>query len=120
MDATLVAEKRSWPAGTPYRFPPCHETVRRPVPCAWVQKESRSPAPAVLAVLKIARTESYRDGSIPPAHPCVPTFDYGTAEAHTTYGRIGIKVWIYKGEVLPTVKAAAKKEAPEGQEGGAK
>ena len=39
---------------------------------------------------------------------------------HTTYGRIGIKVWIYKGEVLPTVKAAAKKEAPEGQEGGAK
>ncbi|MBQ9635260.1 MAG: 30S ribosomal protein S3, partial [Acidaminococcaceae bacterium] len=31
-----------------------------------------------------------------------------TAEAHTTYGRIGVKVWIYKGEVLPETKAAAK------------
>ena len=68
---------------------------------------------------EIARTESYRDGSI-PLHTLRANIDYGTAEAHTTYGRIGIKVWIYKGEVLPTVKAAAKKEAPEGQEGGAK
>ena len=67
---------------------------------------------------EIARTESYRDGSI-PLHTLRANIDYGTAEAHTTYGRIGIKVWIYKGEVLPTVKAAAKKEAPEGQEGGA-
>ena len=68
---------------------------------------------------EIARTESYRDGSI-PLHTLRANIDYGTAEAHTTYGRIGIQVWIYKGEVLPTVKAAAKKEAPEGQEGGAK
>ena len=68
---------------------------------------------------EIARTESYRDVSI-PLHTLRANIDYGTAEAHTTYGRIGIKVWIYKGEVLPTVKAAAKKEAPEGQEGGAK
>ena len=34
--------------------------------------------------------------------------DYGTAEAHTTYGRIGVKVWIYKGEVLPESKEVAK------------
>ena len=66
---------------------------------------------------EIARTESYRDGSI-PLHTLRANIDYGTAEAHTTYGRIGVKVWIYKGEVLPT--KAVKKEAPEAQEGGAK
>ena len=38
----------------------------------------------------------------------ISDIDYGTAEAHTTYGRIGIKVWIYKGEVLPESKEAAK------------
>ena len=36
--------------------------------------------------------------------------DYGTAEAHTTYGCIGVKVWIYKGEVLPEAKKSSKKE----------
>ena len=67
---------------------------------------------------EIARSESYRDGSI-PLHTLRADIDYGTAEAHTTYGRIGIKVWIYKGEILPT--KVAKKAAPEAaQEGGAK
>ena len=59
---------------------------------------------------EIARSESYREGSI-PLHTLRANIDYGTAEAHTTYGRIGIKVWIYKGEVLPEAKQApAKKE----------
>ena len=49
---------------------------------------------------EIARRESYREGSI-PLHTLRADIDYGTAEAHTTYGRIGIKVWIFKGEVLP-------------------
>ena len=66
---------------------------------------------------EIARSESYRDGSI-PLHTLRANIDYGTAEAHTTYGRIGVKVWIYKGEVLPT--KSVKKETPEAQEGGAK
>lgn len=56
---------------------------------------------------EIARSESYREGSI-PLHTLRADIDYGTAEAHTTYGRIGIKVWIYKGEVLPESKGAAK------------
>ena len=56
---------------------------------------------------EIARSESYREGSI-PLHTLPADIDYGTAEAHTTYGRIGIKVWIYKGEVLPESKEAAK------------
>ena len=63
---------------------------------------------------EIARSESYREGSI-PLHTLRADIDYGTAEAHTTYGRIGVKVWIYKGEVLPeskeAVKAAPAKEA---------
>lgn len=55
---------------------------------------------------EIARSESYREGSI-PLHTLRADIDYGTAEAHTTYGRIGVKVWIYKGEVLPEAKKTA-------------
>ncbi len=56
---------------------------------------------------EIARSESYREGSI-PLHTLRADIDYGTAEAHTTYGQIGVKVWIYKGEVLPENKEASK------------
>lgn len=55
---------------------------------------------------EIARSEHYREGSI-PLHTLRADIDYGTAEAHTTYGRIGVKVWIYKGEVLPQAKKTA-------------
>ena len=48
---------------------------------------------------EIARTETYHDGSI-PLQTLRADIDYGFAEAKTTYGRIGVKVWIYKGEVL--------------------
>ena len=66
---------------------------------------------------EIARTEGYREGSI-PLHTLRADIDYGTAEAHTTYGRIGVKVWIYKGEVLPEGKKEVK--AAPVQEGGDK
>jgi len=49
---------------------------------------------------EIARTEWTPEGSI-PLHTLRADIDYGFAEADTTYGRIGVKVWIYKGEVLP-------------------
>lgn len=62
---------------------------------------------------EIARSESYREGSI-PLHTLRADIDYGTAEAHTTYGRIGVKVWIFKGEVLPERKQPAA--AVEGSE----
>ena len=52
----------------------------------------------------MARTETYSEGTI-PLHTLRADIDYGFAEADTTYGKIGVKVWIYKGEVLPT-KAA--------------
>ena len=48
---------------------------------------------------EIARTEQYHDGTI-PLQTLRADIDYGFAEANTTYGRIGVKVWIYKGEVL--------------------
>ena len=50
---------------------------------------------------EIARSEHYSEGSI-PLQTLRANIDYGFAEAHTTYGIIGVKVWIYKGEVLPT------------------
>jgi small subunit ribosomal protein S3 len=52
---------------------------------------------------EIARSEGYSEGTV-PLHTLRADIDYGTAEAHTTYGLIGVKVWIYRGEVLPTVK----------------
>ena len=58
----------------------------------------------------MARTEFYKDGTI-PLQTLRADIDYGFAEADTTYGKIGVKVWIYKGEVLPT-----KKEKVEGGE----
>jgi small subunit ribosomal protein S3 len=54
---------------------------------------------------EIARREWYRDGRV-PLHTLRADIDYGLAEAHTTYGVIGVKVWIFKGEVLPAQSAA--------------
>ncbi|MHB8129414.1 MAG: 30S ribosomal protein S3 [Mobilitalea sp.] len=56
----------------------------------------------------MARTEFYSDGTI-PLQTLRANIDYGFAEANTTYGKTGVKVWIYHGEVLP-VKAAVKVE----------
>ena len=58
-----------------------------------------------LAGAEIARSEFYREGTI-PLQTLRADIDYGFAEANTTYGKIGVKVWIYKGEVLPTKKDA--------------
>lgn len=52
---------------------------------------------------EIARTEWYSEGKV-PLHTLRADIDYGFSEANTTYGKIGIKVWIYKGEVLPEAK----------------
>ena len=61
---------------------------------------------------EMARTEFYSEGTI-PLQTLRADIDYGFAEADTTYGKLGVKVWIYKGEVLPTkgnVEAKASKE----------
>lgn len=59
---------------------------------------------------EIARSEGYSEGTV-PLHTLRADIDYGTAEAATTYGRIGVKVWIYRGVVLPPAK---NKPAQEG------
>ena len=55
----------------------------------------------------MARTEGYSEGNI-PLHTLRADIDYGFCEANTTYGKLGVKVWIYKGEVLPTKKVEQK------------
>ena len=61
---------------------------------------------------EIARCEQYHEGSI-PLHTLRADIDYGFAKAQTTFGVIGVKVWVYKGEVLPKKKKTVKKEVIE-------
>ena len=58
---------------------------------------------------EMSRTEWYREGRV-PLHTLRADIDYGFAQAKTTYGIIGVKVWIYKGEVLPMAASASKTE----------
>ena len=60
----------------------------------------------------MARTEFYKEGTI-PLQTLRADIDYGFYEADTTYGKIGVKVWIYKGEVLPTKKTKAREGGEE-------
>ena len=83
-----------------------------------VQKSMRSNAKGIkficggrLGGAEIARSEKEVEGKI-PLHTLRADIDYGLAEAHTTFGVIGIKVWIYKGDILPS----KRREAIEGQQ----
>ncbi len=60
---------------------------------------------------EIARTEWYREGRV-PLHTLRADIDYGVHEAHTTYGIIGVKVWIFKGEVFEQSKAVSDRSDP--------
>lgn len=64
-----------------------------------------------LAGAEIARSEWYREGRV-PLHTLRADIDYGTAEALTTFGLIGLKVWVYKGEILPGQVVDAAETAP--------
>jgi small subunit ribosomal protein S3 len=66
-----------------------------------------------LAGAEIARRERAGEGTV-PLHTLRADVDYGFAEAHTTYGRIGIRVWVYKGDILPQ----KQRPAPAAAEGG--
>lgn len=59
---------------------------------------------------EMARVESYREGRV-PLHTLRADIEFGQAEAHTTYGAIGTKVWLFKGEVLPQKKRAPQAKA---------
>ncbi|MEL6373768.1 MAG: 30S ribosomal protein S3 [Pseudomonadota bacterium] len=66
---------------------------------------------------EIARTEGYREGRV-PLHTLRADIDFGTAEAKTAYGIIGIKVWIFKGEIMEHDPMASETRAKDAQEGG--
>ncbi|HBO59024.1 MAG TPA: 30S ribosomal protein S3, partial [Alphaproteobacteria bacterium] len=63
---------------------------------------------------EIARTEWYREGRV-PLHTLRADVDYGISTAHTTYGACGIKVWIFKGEIMAHDPMAQDKRLSDGQ-----
>ena len=75
-------------------------------------KGVKTSASGRLGGAEIARTEHYHEGTI-PLQTLRADIDYGFAEANTTYGKIGVKVWIYKGEVLPGKERAGRPERSE-------
>ncbi|PCH45293.1 MAG: 30S ribosomal protein S3, partial [Hyphomicrobiales bacterium] len=66
---------------------------------------------------EIARSEWYREGRV-PLHTLRADIDYGTAEAATAYGICGVKVWIFKGEILEHDPMASERRSVEAQESG--
>ena len=78
-------------------------------------KGIKTSASGRLAGAEIARTEHYHEGTI-PLQTLRADIDYGFYEADTTYGKIGVKVWIYKGQVLPTNKNKKVAKKAEGGE----
>ncbi|GEN46912.1 30S ribosomal protein S3 [Alkalibacillus haloalkaliphilus] len=100
LDATLVADNIARQLENRVSF--------RRVQKQAIQRAMRSGAKGVktqvsgrLGGADIARAEQYNEGTV-PLHTLRADIDYGTAEADTTYGKLGVKVWIYRGEVLPT------------------
>lgn len=108
LDATLVAESIAQQLERRISF-------RRAMKQA-IQRSTRAGAKGIKTLVsgrlggaEIARSEGYSEGTV-PLHTLRADIDYGTAEAHTTYGRLGVKVWIYRGEVLPPAKKKANQE----------
>lgn len=91
------------------------QTMQRTMRCG--AKGIKTMCSGRLGGAEIARSEWYREGTI-PLQTLRADIDYGFAEAHTTYGRIGVKVWIYKGEVLPEAKARVAAQEKADVEGG--
>ena len=102
LDATLVAENI---AGQLERRISYRRAMKQ---C--MQKTMKAGAEGIKAAVSgrlggadMARSEFYKEGNI-PLQTLRADIDYGFAEANTTYGKIGVKVWIYKGEILPSKK----------------
>ncbi|MGO0058752.1 30S ribosomal protein S3 [Brevibacillus fluminis] len=110
LDATLVAENIARQLENRISFRRAQkQTITRTLRAG--AKGIKTLVSGRLGGADIARSEGYSEGTV-PLHTLRADIDYGTAEAHTTYGRIGVKVWIYRGEVLPARKNV------EAQEGG--
>lgn len=108
LDATLVAENIARQLENRISFRRAQKQA--------IQRAMRAGAKGIRTMVSgrlggadIARSEHYSEGTV-PLHTLRADIDYGTAEADTTYGKLGIKVWIYRGEVLPTKKKAKDEE----------
>lgn len=116
IDATLIAENIAQQLERRVAF---RRAMKRSV-----QSALRSGAQGIrinvagrLGGAEIARTEWYREGRV-PLHTLRADIDFGRAEAKTAYGIIGIKVWVYKGEIIEHDPMASEKRAFEGGDGG--
>ncbi|MEK9649878.1 MAG: 30S ribosomal protein S3 [Gammaproteobacteria bacterium] len=98
LDATILAEGIAQQLERRVQF---RRAMKRAVQSALRQgaKGVRTEVSGRLGGAEIARTEWYREGRV-PLHTFRADIDYGTAEALTTYGIIGVKVWVFKGEIL--------------------
>ncbi|WP_077623970.1 30S ribosomal protein S3 [Sediminibacillus massiliensis] len=100
LDATLVAENIARQLENRISFRRAQkQTIQRAMRAG--AKGIRTQVSGRLGGADIARAEHYSEGTV-PLHTLRADIDYGTAEADTTYGKLGVKVWIYRGEVLPT------------------
>jgi len=111
MDATIVADSVAQQIEKRVSF---RRAMKRAVGSAMRMgaKGIRINCSGRLGGAEIARMEWYREGRV-PLHTLRANVDYGTAEALTTYGLIGIKVWIYKGDIMEHDPMAADKRANE-------
>ncbi|MDQ5883945.1 MAG: small subunit ribosomal protein [Pseudomonadota bacterium] len=105
LDATLVAESIAQQLEQRVMF---RRAMKRAVTSAMKAgaKGIKICVSGRLGGAEIARSEWYREGRV-PLHTFRADIDYGVAESKTTYGIIGVKVWIFKGEVLPSKKRLA-------------
>lgn len=102
MDAQLVAEKIANDLERRISFRRAmKQAIARTMKCG--AKGIKTCCSGRLGGAEIARTEHYHEGTI-PLQTLRADIDYGFWEANTTYGKIGVKVWIYKGEVLPEIQ----------------
>ncbi|MDL4841390.1 30S ribosomal protein S3 [Aquibacillus rhizosphaerae] len=100
VDAKLVAENIARQLENRVSFRRAQkQTIQRAMRAG--AKGIRTQVSGRLGGADIARAEHYSEGTV-PLHTLRADIDYGTAEADTTYGKLGVKVWIYRGEVLPT------------------
>ncbi|RWZ52117.1 30S ribosomal protein S3 [Halobacillus fulvus] len=100
LDATLVADNIARQLENRVSFRRAQkQTIQRAMRAG--AKGIRTQVSGRLGGADIARAEYYSEGTV-PLHTLRADIDYGTAEADTTYGKLGVKVWIYRGEVLPT------------------
>ena len=109
LDADAARPGRRRPARRPRRVPAGDE-ARRPDRDAGRRPRRACAVRGRLGGAEMSRKEWYREGRV-PLHTLRADIDYGFAEARTTFGRIGVKVWIYKGDILP-YKSAARTRSP--------